>query len=80
MKTALEKAKELIDLYDDALEYSSPSRYAQECALISVNNEIVSLRWLSLLCTFDNYMKEILNLKIEELKEVKQEIEKLKTT
>ena len=70
MITTKEKAKELIEVFFDALT-------VKDCALVSVNNEIASLRFLSLLCPFDNYMKDILNSKIEELKEIKQEIEKL---
>ena len=76
-----EKAKELIDTYRYALSIpNSPlgdykDNIAKQCALIAVNNEIESMHWLNLLCPFDNYMKQFLNSKIEELKEVKQEIE-----
>jgi len=69
MRTVLEKARELIDLYDDALEYSSPSRYAQECALIHLNG-IIDFIW-----SIDGYDEQYY-----EYLEIKKEIEKLKTT
>jgi len=50
---------------------------AKQCAFIAVSNEIKSLMWLNLLCTFDNYMKEHIQNKIVKLQEVEQEIEKL---
>ena len=58
-------------------ELGKDNESAKQCALIAKDDEIASLRWLSLLCPFDNYMKDILNSKIEELKEVKKEIKNL---
>ena len=47
---------------------------AKQCALIGVNNELESIMWLDLLCTFDNPMKVHFESKIIELKEVKQKV------
>ena len=85
--TAKEQAKELIekfyqlifdiDLGSNVIKDKKRLQAARKCALISIDREIESMLWLNLFCPFDNYMKEFLNLKIEELKEVKQEIKKL---
>ena len=77
-----ENAKELVSMYYTAMnpnvpDYNISYRQAKQCALISVDREIESIHWLNLLCRSDNNMKEFLNSKIEELKEIKQEIEKL---
>jgi len=69
MKTILEKARDLIDQYDDALEYSSPSRYAQECALIHLNG-IIDFIW-----SIDGHEEEYY-----EYLEIKKEIEKIINT
>ena len=73
--TAKDKAIELIEQFFDIglISYFE----AKQCALIAVNNEIESMHWINLLCPFDNYMKQFLNSKIDELKDVKSEIEKL---
>ena len=73
--TPKEKAKELVEQFTFRCEECNYDWNAKQCALISIDREIESMLWLNLLCPFDNYMKEFLNLKIEELKEVKQEIE-----
>ena len=75
---AKEQAENLIDKF-----YNSNSNGdfgwmtkedAKQCALIAIANEISSILWLSILCTFDNPMKEHFNNKLEELKQVEQEI------
>jgi len=53
------------------------SLLAKQCALIGVNNELESVIWLDLLCTFDNPMKAHFKQKIIDLNEVKEQIEKL---
>jgi len=50
---------------------------AKQCALIAVNREIESFMLINLRCTFDDYMKPILEEKISELQQIKTEIENL---
>ena len=59
---AKEKAKELVDKFDNTMEFSTPQRFAKQCALIAVD-EILSAIGFSVM---DEYWQE-----------VKQEIEKL---
>jgi len=40
--TPQEKAKELIYKFDDTMEFSTPQRFAKQCALIAVNNIIAA--------------------------------------
>jgi hypothetical protein len=58
-----EKAKELVDKFDDCLEYLTPSRFAKDCAIIAVD-EIIKVSTNSQ--NSENYWRQ-----------VKQEIEKL---
>lgn len=79
MGKSKEKAKELVYKYYNAMNPYAPDcsisfNQAKQCALIAINNEISSILWLSLLCTFDNPIKEHFNNKLEELKQVEQEI------
>ena len=60
-----EKAKELVYKFDDTMEFSTPQRFAKQCALIAVNeiwNELESAR------VFEEY---------DYWQEVKEEIGKL---
>ena len=78
--TPQEKAQELFrKMYQThSTSASDITKYfAKKCALIAISNEIESIMWLNLLCTFDNPMKVHFESKITELKEVEQEIEKL---
>ena len=62
--TPKEKAKELVFKFDDTMEFSTPQRFAKQCALIAVD-EILNLQ------NEDIYMNYTF------WQEVKQEIEKL---
>ena len=80
--TPKEKAKELVYKYYNAMNPYAPDcsisfNQVKQCALISIANEISSILWLSILCTFDNPMKEYFNNKLEELKQVEKEINEL---
>ena len=50
---------------------------AKQCALIAINIEIESFMLINLRCTFDDYMKPILEEKISELQQIEAEIENL---
>jgi hypothetical protein len=63
--TPKEKAKELVDKFDTAMEFYTPARFAKQCALIAVD-EI-------LLITRESYDIDHINW----WQEVKTEIEKL---
>jgi hypothetical protein len=66
--TPKEKAKELVYKFDDTMEFSTPQRYAKQCALISLD-EILNI---------NNIKPYILHKEIIQFyQEVKQEIEKL---
>jgi hypothetical protein len=43
--TPLEKAKELVDKFDNAMEFYTPARYAKQCALIAVDEIIIALNY-----------------------------------
>jgi hypothetical protein len=67
--THKEKAKELVDKFDNAMEFYTPARYAKQCALIAVDEIFKTVS----MCipyrnesTYSNYWQE-----------VKQEIELL---
>lgn len=60
--SAKEKAKQLIERFDIAMEYSTPKRYAKECALVAID-EIINCS-----CVYPE---------IKYFFEVKEEIEKL---
>ena len=62
--TPKEKAEELVDKFDTAMEFYTPARFAQQCALIAVD-EILNTEVGD---TVKGY---------EYWEEVKQEIEKL---
>jgi len=44
--TPKEKAKELVYKFDDTMEFSTPQRFAKQCALIAVD-EILSMGIMS---------------------------------
>jgi hypothetical protein len=67
--THKEKAKELVDKFDNAMEFYTPARYAKQCALIAVD-EILQLRKGYFYCI--NPMQDE-----KYWQEVKQEIENL---
>ena len=68
--TPKEKAKELVYKFDDTMEFSTPQRFAKQCALISVD-EIAK-------CTkYENQKFDNDRFSEDYWKEVKQEIEKL---
>jgi predicted patatin/cPLA2 family phospholipase len=68
--TPKEKAKELVYKFDDTMEFSTPQRFAKQCALISVD-EIAK-------CTkYENKKFDNDRFSEDYWKEVKQEIEKL---
>ena len=71
--TPKEKAIELSMKFDKLGETDN----AKQCALISISDKIEELMWLNLLITTDNPIKEVMNNKVEELLQVKQEIELL---
>ena len=67
--TSQEKAKELVYKFDDTMEFSTPQRFAKQCALIAVN-EILQL--------VDEQMQGFLDTDIiAHWEQVKNEIEKL---
>jgi hypothetical protein len=80
-----EKANELVTMHHNLIQDIGGELgqeilvtiLAKQCALIGVNNELESIIWLDLLCTFDNPMKAYFKQKITDLNEVKEEIEKL---
>ena len=41
--TSQEKAKELVFKFEDTMEFSTPQRFAKECALIAVDEVLNSL-------------------------------------
>ncbi len=67
MITPKEKAKELVDKFDTAMEFYTPARFAQQCALIAVDEIIIAL----------NYHQWQNTKQIDYFIEVKEEIEKL---
>jgi hypothetical protein len=68
--TAKEKAKELVDKCDETLEFSTPKRFAKQCALIAVQN-IISANPHSNPLNTDTYST------MKWWQDVKSEIEKL---
>jgi hypothetical protein len=68
--TPKEKAKELVYKFDDVMEFSTPQRFARQCALIAVDEiqKTINFDWI-----------EIQNLESEHRfwDSVKEEIEKL---
>jgi hypothetical protein len=64
--TPKEKAKELVYKFDDTMEFSTPQRFAKQCALIAVDEILNNDN--NLFCTYsqNDYWLQ-----------VKQEIEKL---
>lgn len=82
--TPREKAEELVFKFDDTMEFSTPQRFAKECALIAVD-EIINSRplepndadWDDCGAThkywYDSQKEEALKF----WQEVKQELEKL---
>jgi hypothetical protein len=46
--TPKEKAKQLVDKFDNAMEFYTPARYAKQCALIAVDEILTSLSYKSL--------------------------------
>ncbi len=84
--TAKEKAKELVYKFDDTMEFSTPQRFAKQCALIAVNQIIEALETYDertekhLKREFPNYLScELQNMEqdFRYYQKVKQEIEKL---
>lgn len=83
--TPKEKANELVTMHHNLIQDIGGELgqeilvtiLAKQSALIGVNNELESIMWLDLLCTFDNPMKAYFKQKITDLNEVKEEIEKL---
>lgn len=75
MKTAKEKAEELIDKF--TLLTTGGYDLAVISALISIDKEIETIEILIKLCNSDNFMKIHLENKLQELQELKSEIEKL---
>ena len=69
--TAKEKAKELVYKFDDTMEFSTPQRFAKQCALVAVDELIRVTPWGG---DIDN---EIADDSKEFYIKVKQEIEKL---
>ena len=67
--TPKEKAKELVYKFDNTMEFSTPQRFAKQCALVTVD-EILKM--------VDETMQGWLDADIiAHWKQVKQEIEKL---
>jgi hypothetical protein len=66
--TPKEKAKELVYKFDDTMEFSTPQRFAKQCALVAVE-EIIK--------TLYEYHYDSESGAYEYWQEVKQEIEKL---
>lgn len=86
MKTAKEKAEELVEKFmpyiAGADRYNSTlglydKDISKQCALITVDEQIELIIWLNLMCIFNNPVKEYINIKLEELKKLKKEIELL---
>jgi len=69
--TPKEKAKELVYKFDDTMEFSTPQRFAKQCALVAVDELIRVTPWGG---DIDN---EIADDSKEFYIKVKQEIEKL---
>jgi hypothetical protein len=65
--TLKEKAEELVNKFDNAMEFYTPARYAKQCALIAVDEIIIAL----------NYNQWQNSKQIDYFIEVKKEIEKL---
>ena len=82
-QTPAEQAMELVKRFETAIsEESMDSKgiinySAKQCALIANDKEIESVMWINILCNSDNYMKQVLNDKVAELKQLKTEIENL---
>jgi hypothetical protein len=72
--TPQEKALELIDKFDEGMEFSVPQRFAKKCVLIAVDEIIKRTRSVDNMPP--NCQKIDENTK-EYWREVKQEIEKL---
>lgn len=71
---AKEKATGLINKMLDVQDCTEGLYDAKQSAIVAVDEEVQSLLWLNLLCGFDNPMKEHIENKIAELKEVKEQI------
>jgi hypothetical protein len=68
--TPKEKAKELVFKFDDTMEFSTPQRFAKQCALIAVDEIINAI-------DFDWMEVQNLDSQHRYWEEVKREIEKL---
>ena len=75
--TPQEYAKQLIEKYAPIMPNEDWRYKATQCAIIDVQNTILELMWLNILCTFNNYMKSHFETKIEYFQSVKTELEKL---
>ena len=71
--TPKEKAKELIDKFDETMEFYVPARYAKQCALIAVD-EIISNTPYGF---YSGIIPAYKGTDLDYWQEVKQEIEKL---
>ena len=69
--TPADKAKELVDRFDETLTYLESKQKAKQCALICINEMIEEAQYWSRVWEEDDQKR------IEELEKVKQEIEKL---
>lgn len=87
MKTAREQALDLYSKFVHVIPANKEAdmnkfiaidiKAAKQCAIIAIEKELESIMWLNLLCTFDNPLKADLNLKVQELKEIREEINHL---
>ena len=66
--TPKEKAKELVDKFDTAMEFYTPARFAKQCALIAVDEILNAIDW--------DYYEGSAQTEHNYWQEVKTEIEK----
>lgn len=71
--TPKEKAKELVDKYDDTLTYLESKSKAKQCALIAVD-EIINANPYKWVPFMNQYSESVLASDISYWQEVKQEI------
>jgi hypothetical protein len=75
--TPKDKAKELVYKFDDTMEFSTPQRFAKQCALIAVD-EILNIEHPQIIIYTEIIKNSIRDYFQDEYwNEVKKEIEKL---
>jgi hypothetical protein len=75
--TPEQKAKQLVERFAPIMPNEDWKEKAKQCALLCVDEMIKDLLWTNVLITFDDPIKQVMNAKLQEYDQLKQEIEKL---